>query len=57
MKTETKPNGYYGFLGGIIGGTSTTTIRENNFNTDKFDRTSWYALSNKFISEFKDWGL
>lgn len=30
---------------------------KDNFNTDKFDRTSWYALSYKFISEFKDWGL
>lgn len=33
--TETKPNGNYGFIGGTIGGSSTTTtIRENNFNTD-----------------------
>ena len=30
---------------------------KDNFNTDKFDRTSWYALSDKFYDEFKDWGL
>ena len=33
-ETETKPNGNCGFLGGIIGGSTSTTIRENNFNTD-----------------------
>jgi hypothetical protein len=33
-ETETKPNGNYGFLGGIIGGSTSTTIRDNNFNTD-----------------------
>lgn len=26
---------------------------KDNFNTDKFNRTSWYSLSDKFISEFK----
>ena len=26
---------------------------KDNFNTDKFNRTSWYALSDKFISEFE----
>ena len=26
---------------------------KDNFNTDKFDRTSWYSLSDKFISEFE----
>lgn len=24
------------------------------FNTNPFDRTSWYALSDKFISEFQE---
>ena len=27
---------------------------KDNFNTDKFDRTSWYSLSNKFIIEFQE---
>ena len=26
---------------------------KDNFNTNPFDRTSWYSLSDKFISEFK----
>ena len=26
---------------------------KDNFNTDKFNHTSWYALSDKFISEFQ----
>ena len=26
---------------------------KDNFNTNKFDRTSWYALSDKFINEFE----
>ena len=30
---------------------------KDNFNTDKFNRTSWYALSDKYYVEFKDWGL
>ena len=30
---------------------------KDNFNTNPFDRTSWYALSDKFYDEFKDWGL
>lgn len=32
-------------------------LLKDNFNSNHFDRTSWYALSDKFISEFKDWGL
>ena len=27
---------------------------KDNFNTDPFDRTSWYSLSNKFINEFQE---
>ena len=27
---------------------------KDNFNIDKFDRTSWYSLSNKFINEFQE---
>ena len=26
---------------------------KDNFNTDKFNRTSWYSLSDKFINEFE----
>lgn len=26
---------------------------KDNFNTNPFDRTSWYSLSDKFISEFE----
>ena len=26
---------------------------KDNFNTDKSNRTSWYSLSDKFISEFE----
>ena len=32
-------------------------LLKDNFNTNPFDRTSWYALSDKFKSEFKAWGL
>lgn len=27
---------------------------KDNFNANSFDRTSWYALSDKFISEFQE---
>ena len=27
---------------------------KDNFNTNPFDRTSWYSLSNKFIIEFQE---
>lgn len=27
---------------------------KDNFNANPFDRTNWYALSDKFISEFKE---
>ena len=26
---------------------------KDNFNTDKFNQTSWYSLSDKFINEFE----
>ena len=29
-------------------------LLKDNFNTDPFDRTSWYSLSNKFINEFQE---
>lgn len=29
-------------------------LLKDNFNTNPFDRTSWYSLSDKYISEFKD---
>lgn len=30
---------------------------KDNFNANSFDRTSWYALSDKYYDEFKNWGL
>ena len=32
-------------------------LLKDNFNTNPFDRTSWYSLSDKYYDEFKDWGL
>ena len=32
-------------------------LLKDNFNANSFDRTNWYALSDKFKSEFKAWGL
>lgn len=32
-------------------------LLKDNFNANSFDRTNWYSLSDKFISEFKDWRL
>lgn len=32
-------------------------LLKDNFNANSFDRTSWYALSDKYYDEFKNWGL